>query len=123
MAKVVSPAKLGIEIVRTANAVRFASVDAINHTAFQCRKAAQKSLRDKFTLRNKWTERGILVEKATKQKEYAEVFSRDWYIAQREEGGNRVVPKKNTLGEAAFEIPTKSFFDLVQQCEPKKSDW
>ena len=120
MPKPIPIAKLGAEINRTTNALLNASTEAINHTAFRCRKVAQSSLADTFTLRNSWTQRGILVAKATKQKPYAEVFSRDWYVAQREDGGERITPKKNTLGESALEIPTKSVFELIQQVTGRK---
>ena len=102
------------EILKTGRQIRHASIDALNHTAFQARKAAQKSLDKEFTLKNKWTEKGILVEQANAGKEYADVFSRDWYIAQHEKGTKRQPPKRNTFGDAEFEIPTENFFDFIQ---------
>lgn len=70
--------------------VPFATVGALNDTAFDARKAIQnKALRTALTLRNKHTERGIRVRKATKQSLEAEVGSIDWYLEDQVTGGRR----------------------------------
>ena len=116
----IAPGKLAGEVTNTIRQTRFAGILALTRTAFQARKEVQDSLDKNFTLRNKWTKSGIRVEPATKQKEYAEVYSKDWYIAQHEEGIKRKPPKRNTLGEGEFEIPTKDFFDLLQGVSKKR---
>ena len=67
----------------------FAIAGALNATAFDARKAVKKNLFKKFILRNKWTERGVIVVKANKHELTAWVNLNRGYMYDQEEGGTR----------------------------------
>lgn len=48
-----------------ARAIPFATRNTLNALAFETRKQSIENLRSNFTLRNKWTERSVMVEKAS----------------------------------------------------------
>lgn len=74
----------------------FATARALNDTAFQARSLTQRNLRSRFTLRNNFVEKGVLVRKATKTQLWAEVYDRDWFMAIHEKGGSKVVTRGGT---------------------------
>lgn len=100
---------LGKEILNTSKQFVFAGVLALTWTAKDSQAAVKSELPKRFTLRNKWTIGGIRIIPATKQTQVAEVYSKDWYIAEFDKGQTRKVPKTK---DAAFIIPTKNFFAL-----------
>jgi len=92
--------KLPSTLTELEKQLRFAAVIALTRTAIDGQKAVREQQEKLFTLRNKWTQRGVRITPATKQKVESEVYLADWYIAQFEEGGSRKKPK----GES-FQIP------------------
>ena len=111
-------------IEQTSKQARFASILALTRTAKNAQREVKKSLQRNFRLRNKWTQGGIRIKpamKTDKPEPYAEVFSRDWYIAQHEEGARRRVPKElkafwifgkefDTLtGQSFYKMPAKKY--------------
>lgn len=65
--------------------VGYALSRALNETAWQARQRLVADLPETFTIRNKWTERGINVKKSTKANLVAAVGStRDYMVAQAE---------------------------------------
>ena len=67
----------------------FAEARTLTLTARDARDDVRKGLGNKFVLRSKWVERGIQSVSATKQLPVAMVGSRDWFMADQEEGGRR----------------------------------
>ena len=96
-------------ISKSAKQVEFAGILSLTRVAVTGQKEVRKSLDKRFELKNKWTASGIRIKSATKQEPYSEVFSRDWYIAQHEEGAKRKVPETTD----SFFIPGKSFEELI----------
>ncbi len=108
----VDPANLFKSISKTAKQMRFATILALTRVAKNAQVEVRKSLVRDFTLRNRWTEGGIRIKpalKTDKPEPFAEVYSRDWYIAQHEQGAKRRVPKPT----GAFFIPTKQFEQVL----------
>lgn len=75
--------------------IPFATMKALNDTAFDARAEIQRDLPQKFRLKNSWTQRHILVEKASKATLEAAVTAPD-YMRKQEEGGV-VKPQGNHL--------------------------
>ena len=111
-------------IEQTSKQARFAAILALTRVAKNAQGEVKKSLDKKFKLRNKWTAGGIRIKpalKTDKPEPYAEVFSRDWYIAHHEAGAKRRVPKElkafwifgkefDTLtGQSFFKVPAKKY--------------
>lgn len=70
----------------------FATREAINASAFRLRDEAKAKLRDKFTLRNKFTERSIMVKKTRERdisKQFALVGSVQPYLRTQELSGTK----------------------------------
>lgn len=91
------PKKLG----KLSKSMRFAGILTLTWLAKDGQAAARESLVRNFTLRNSWTKNGIRITPATKQTEESEVYSKDWYIAQHEEGIRRDPPQGDV-----FQIPS-----------------
>lgn len=97
------------EVVRSFDELRFQQVPfaaalALTWTASDAQKAVRGDLPQRFTIRNRWVEMGIRIEKATKAqwpRPSAEIYSRDDFMVRQELGGTKV-PKGNSLA-----IPTK----------------
>lgn len=69
--------------------IPFATVGALNSTAFAAQREIKRQLPRKFILRNRWTESGVQVRKANKRNMTATVLmgrGRE-YMARQEEGG------------------------------------
>lgn len=96
----VSIDKLGSELGKISKQFDFAGVVTLTRLAKHGQAVARESFRDKFQRRNRWTESGIRIVPATKQTREAQVYSRDWYIAQHEKGERRVAPRSDE-----FQIP------------------
>lgn len=93
-------------------AVPFALRNSVNRSAFEGRKIWQAELHDEMTLRNKWTERGILVEKArssTLGQIEATLGSIRDYQATQESGGTvrGAIPTSVSSGEGRGAQPRK----------------
>jgi hypothetical protein len=70
-------------------AVPFAERQAVNTTAFDLQAEARQTVRRTMTLRNRWTERGIQLTKATSRNPEAEVGSLSDYMVKQEFGGTK----------------------------------
>jgi hypothetical protein len=94
-----------------AKQVQFAIIVALTRTARDCADAAKRNLADEFILKNKYTERGIRVTPAKKGpgEPFAEVYTRDKYIAQHEEGGTRQLP-----GEGWAPVAVRDVFGVAE---------
>lgn len=79
----------------------FARALAATKLAYDARDELRDELPQRFTLRSKWIQRGITVERATKPRPTATVFSRDKYMADHVTGGTRKPRRK------AIAVPTK----------------
>jgi hypothetical protein len=84
-------AKKAIKDLRTfrASALPYAARNALNRSAFHAREVWQEEIRQSFTLRNKFTERSILVDRATGKQTIgmiATVGSRAPYMGDQERG-------------------------------------
>ena len=72
-----------------AKQIPFAVAGALNDTAFDARREIQTDiLPTNLTLRNKFTQRSIAVNKASKTNLVAEVGSLSWYVGRLVTGGN-----------------------------------
>lgn len=67
----------------------FAVARALTWTAREARDAVRVQVARRFTLRSRWVERGIQSRSATKRLPVAYVGSRDWFMADHEEGDIR----------------------------------
>ena len=82
-------------------ALQFAQKNTINDLAFNTRKLGQENARSQMTLRNKWTEGSIQVDRAKRLGEPAVVGSTRDYMAKQEFGGSRTAQ-----GGKGVPIPT-----------------
>ena len=103
-------------INKSAKQAEFAGILSLTRVAVIGQKEVRKSLDKRFELKNKWTARGIRIKPATRREPYSEVFSKDWYIAQHEEGAKRSVPDDT----GNFFIPGKQFEELLGINSKKK---
>lgn len=76
----------------TSRQLAFAQRDTINALAFETRRNALDNVQASFTLRNKFTERSILVEKARYTTDSATVGSTQKYMLDQEFGGQTKDP-------------------------------
>ena len=81
--------------------VPFAAALALSSTAYEARDAVRASLPKRFTIRRPWIIKGIGVERATKSRLQAAVFSRDAFMAEQEEGGVRTGTQIIPVGRLA----------------------
>lgn len=93
--------------------VEFANAVALTRTAQAGQTDVRTDLKSKFTLRNTWTERGIRISPATPDKLEAEVYSKDWYMTQQEEGAQRA-PKE---GEDSLFLRGEDFYRVTKAAE------
>lgn len=88
----------------------FAVASALTKTVQDAQYSIRKRMFSVFTIRNSFTQAGIVITPATKTNWYAEVIARPWYlggVGGQEEGGERVphnghnylaVPLRDNLG-------------------------
>jgi hypothetical protein len=88
-------------LLDTPKALQFAQKNTINDLAFGTRKLGQENARSQMTLRNKWTEGSIQVDRAKKLTDPAVVGSTRDYMAKQEFGGSR-----DAQGGRSVPIPT-----------------
>jgi hypothetical protein len=69
--------------------VDFASAVALTRTAKIVQTDVKADIKNKFTLRNTWTERGIRITLAKPEKLESEIYSKDWYLPDQDTGGKR----------------------------------
>ena len=81
--------------------IPFANTETVNRAAFETQKEARRELGDRMTLRNKWSERSILVRKASLKTLEAAVGSTQAYMETQELGG-----RENATGKHGVAIPT-----------------
>ena len=95
---------------------RFAARDTLNTSAFNQREKMQAQIRKDFTLRNRYTERGIMVTRSPNINYLlSEVGSKDEYMARQESGGT-VYTKPGNMGVA---IPTSYSAGLSMDAKPR----
>jgi hypothetical protein len=82
---------LADQLKKAAKNAHFAGAYALTQVVKICREAVRASIRDKFTLRNKWTEQSTQIKTADYKDEipFAEIFVRDKYLAEHEAGETR----------------------------------
>lgn len=69
--------------------IPFALSVAINETLAEAQKAVRQELPRRFTIRNKWVAKGIVIQRSTKQKAVGSIGSRDEFMALQEFGGQK----------------------------------
>lgn len=69
--------------------VPFALSLALNRTAKDVQVEVVSGLASQFTLRRNWTAKGIRLTPATKGSLVARIYTKDWYMRDQEEGGDR----------------------------------
>lgn len=82
---------LADQLKKAAKNAHFAGAYTLTQVVKICREAVRASIRDKFTLRNKWTEQSAQIKTADYKDEipFAEIFVRDKYLAEHEAGETR----------------------------------
>ncbi len=88
----------------------FATKNTLNQAAFHSQKLAKETVRNKMTVRNKWTEQSIRVTKAgtlNVNRQESVVGSVEEYMSKQESGG--IVRKKGTTG-----VPIASSYSAGQ---------
>ena len=65
----------------------YATAVALTRTAKRAQTKVRRNLPRRFTIRNQWVSKGILIKPATKKKPEAVVYSRDDFMVRQEEGG------------------------------------
>lgn len=95
--ELVSLDKLPKRLGKFGKNLRFAGVLTLTWTAQDGQKEVRKDLNREFELRNTFTEKGIRIKPATKQRLESEVFTKDWFIAQHDPGDKRVKPRSTPL--------------------------
>lgn len=86
---------------------------SLTKTAIIGREDLRNKVDEEFTLRNKWTIRGINIRPATKESLYSEIFIRDWYMRGHEGGENRKARSGYYL------IPGKKFYEATGKDKSK----
>ncbi len=81
--------------------LRFAEVETINRAAFATMKESRQNVEQQMTLRNKWTQRSIRVQKATMSRSEAEVGSIAPHMETQEIGAS-----EDAQGKHGVAIPT-----------------
>lgn len=78
-------------LIQYGKAIEFAGVEALTKTAILGKNAAKKSLNEEFLLKNKWTEKSIKITPAKfgDKDPFSEVYVKDKYIAEHENGVSR----------------------------------
>lgn len=74
-------------LLATPKAFRFAERNTINDMAFEAQRQGKENARNQMTLRNKWTEGSIKVERARKLTDPAITGSEQSYMRDQEFGG------------------------------------
>ena len=83
--------------------IPFALSKALNDSAWQARIDVRRGLGSRFTIRNKYVERGVRVgKKASKRNLVAEVGSADRFMVTQETGGPRLKKPSNQF----YAVPT-----------------
>lgn len=82
---------LGEQLEQAAKNAHFAGAYTLTQVVKLCREAVRASIREKFTLRNKWTEQSAQIKTADYRdpEPFAEIFVRDKYLAEHETGETR----------------------------------
>lgn len=83
--------KLADQLSRAAKNAHFAGAYTLTQVAKFCREAVREKVKDVFTLRNKWTQQSAQITSADYRDDspFSEVFVRDKYLADQEEGATR----------------------------------
>lgn len=89
LSETVDISRLGEKLYQATDSMVFAGVVALTRTAKHAQRAVQDNLPEVFNIRNKWTVQGIRITPATREKQEAEVYSKDWYMPVHESGGQR----------------------------------
>lgn len=92
---------------------QFAAAVALTRTAKRVQVVAQAEVARKMNLKNPWTQKGIRITPATKEKLEAEVYSKDWYMPQQEGGAKR------TAKSGKYYIPGDDFKNITG-IDPKR---
>lgn len=69
--------------------IPFATALALTRTAQDVQAEIRRQLPQRFTIRNSWVSKGIVISKATKRQLYAIVRSRDDFMVLQETGGTK----------------------------------
>ncbi len=77
--------------------IPFATARALTWTAKDAQKETRREIRRSFTLRNKWTERGIRIVPASKNKLESKVVFDRYYMVLHEGGGEKVPGRSSFL--------------------------
>ncbi len=96
----------------------YATALGLTRAGYDVRDAVRANVRKKFTLRNTWTEKGIISTKAEKSAYpncTIQVGSRDWYMADHETGKARL-PKRHKN----FALPKAVRPDKKKRITPSK---
>ncbi len=111
--------KLEAQLGEFARQVPFALATALTATA----KDAQQTLKDElpkhFTMRSKWTQKGIRIQRADKRTLTAKVGSREDYMARQAKGGN----KKARGKEVAVPAIGAGRPRVTQEAKTPKGKW
>lgn len=95
--------------------IPFAELETINRAAFETQKDVRQNLGDDMTLRNSWTVRSVLVNRATLSTMESSVGSVQPYMETQEKGGT-----ETSTGKHGVTIPTSVASGEGRNAKPRR---
>ncbi|MBC8729998.1 hypothetical protein [Paraburkholderia sp. UCT2] len=110
--------KLAFKYRMFARDLPYATAQALNSVGFESQRTLRRdTLPGTFTLRNRRTQSGIVMDKATKQRLTATVGSRDWWTSEQVGGASR---RAGAEGRESIKVKGKPYLAIPVGGAPSK---